>query len=649
MVVLDAHMVVLDAHMVVVLDTHMVVLEGHMVVLDAHMVVLDAHMVVLDAHMVVLDAHLVVLDARMVVLKGHMVVLDAHMVVMDAIMLVLDAHMVVLDTHMVALDTHMVVLDAHMVVLPLPCKWKRENIRWKKKLQELHELCLQNPKKLVKDISGQISMCKSKQYEIAKGLNHSNFKTSLSTLGLTYLVPSRVGGIRWAAHTLRAWRNLIHGYLAELQKQELTLSEASDCLYATEERLLEAQLYRKSNWQQLTWAQINGLFSTTCPSILLLVDLLLNIPVATTECERGFSRMNRIKNEFRTRLQPGIMIGILRIQLASQILNYGTVVYLGFITNDGREAAIKKVEKHNDQRLNKRVEKEVEALIGLKHPNIVEYMMLIKQNTVSYIALELCDYTLDKWISRKKVIDLTEDDWRMKSVHLIGDLLCGLEHMHTKKMLHRDLKPQNLFVVQLANGSQCLKIGDFDLCRGFENGASTVHTAAAGTKHWLPKEVIVQKNAPSNDATSDNESTDSESSAIQSTANESTTIGSTTNESTTIQSTDNESTTTESTANESTTSGPAVFDLTADKSIADESTDSESTDSESTDSESTDSESTDSESTDSESTDSESTDSEPTDSVTNIKYKRSGDIQTYHGSFMKVGFSQTWSVLVNLS
>ena len=78
--------------------------------------------------------------------------------------------------------------------------------------------------------------------------------------------------------------------------------------------LLKAQPYRKSNWQPLTWAQINALFSTTCPSILLLVDLLITNPVATAVCDRGFSRMKRIKNEFRTRLQPDIMTDILRIQ-----------------------------------------------------------------------------------------------------------------------------------------------------------------------------------------------------------------------------------------------------------------------------------------------------------------------------------------------
>ena len=66
--------------------------------------------------------------------------------------------------------------------------------------------------------------------------------------------------------------------------------------------------------------------------------------------------------------------------------------------------------------------------------------MLVNDSEHSYIALELCDYTLEKLISRKEVKDVTKEDWWKTSFDLIGDLLCGLEHMHTQNMLHRDLK-----------------------------------------------------------------------------------------------------------------------------------------------------------------------------------------------------------------
>ncbi|KAI0221983.1 hypothetical protein LSAT2_026762, partial [Lamellibrachia satsuma] len=69
----------------------------------------------------------------------------------------------------------------------------------------------------------------------------------------------------------------------------------------------------------------------------------------------------------------------------------GTVVYLGFITNDGREVAVKTVEKRNDQRHNQRVDDEVNALAHLSsHPNIVTYMTILRQGNVRYQRAERC-------------------------------------------------------------------------------------------------------------------------------------------------------------------------------------------------------------------------------------------------------------------
>ena len=53
--------------------------------------------------------------------------------------------------------------------------------------------------------------------------------------------------------------------------------------------LLKVQLHRKATWQDLTWTHIHGLFTSTCLSVLHLMNLLMTIPVANAECERGFS------------------------------------------------------------------------------------------------------------------------------------------------------------------------------------------------------------------------------------------------------------------------------------------------------------------------------------------------------------------------
>ena len=89
----------------------------------------------------------------------------------------------------------------------------------------------------------------------------------------------------------------------------------------TEWCLLRGQLYRKRDFRKLSWAQVNGLYDITCANILSLIDLLLTIPVATAECERGFSRMKIIKNDYRTCLRSTVLTNIMRIQLDSPSLS----------------------------------------------------------------------------------------------------------------------------------------------------------------------------------------------------------------------------------------------------------------------------------------------------------------------------------------
>ena len=89
----------------------------------------------------------------------------------------------------------------------------------------------------------------------------------------------------------------------------------------TEWCLLRGQLYRKRDFKKLSWAQVSGLYDITCSNILSLIDLLLTIPVATAECERGFSRMKIIKNDYRTCLRSTVLTNIMRIQLDSPSLS----------------------------------------------------------------------------------------------------------------------------------------------------------------------------------------------------------------------------------------------------------------------------------------------------------------------------------------
>ena len=67
----------------------------------------------------------------------------------------------------------------------------------------------------------------------------------------------------------------------------------------------------------------------------------------------------------------------------------------------------------------------------------------------SYIATELCDFTIEQWIEQPEVKAMAEKDWSKQASALLEGFLCGLDHMHTHKphsIVHRDLKVGLFFI-----------------------------------------------------------------------------------------------------------------------------------------------------------------------------------------------------------
>ena len=68
----------------------------------------------------------------------------------------------------------------------------------------------------------------------------------------------------------------------------------------------------------------------------------------------------------------------------------------------------------------------------------------------SYIATELCDFTVEQWLEQTEVKELPEKDRSKKVTHLVKGLLRGLDYMHTSKpckILHRDIKVGLCFII----------------------------------------------------------------------------------------------------------------------------------------------------------------------------------------------------------
>ena len=129
-----------------------------------------------------------------------------------------------------------------------------------------------------------------------------------------------------------------------------------------------------------------------------------------------------------------------------------------------------------------RFRKEAENLSRLSHPNIVKVYDVFDENDTTYYVMEFIDgETLDAYINRKGRIPGKEAESIIRSV---GD---ALSYMHSKKMLHLDVKPKN--VMRRREDGRYFLI-DFGLSKFFTpNGVpETSTTIGLGTPGYAPIE-----------------------------------------------------------------------------------------------------------------------------------------------------------------
>lgn len=127
------------------------------------------------------------------------------------------------------------------------------------------------------------------------------------------------------------------------------------------------------------------------------------------------------------------------------------------------------------------------------HPNVIRYFYKESREGFMYIALELCPASLADIIEKPsshtpivKAFDPKRGLWQITS---------GLRHLHTLKIVHRDIKPQNILVSRPKNGQHRMLISDFGLCKKLDVDQTsflpTVHGAmAAGTVGWRAPEIL---------------------------------------------------------------------------------------------------------------------------------------------------------------
>ncbi|NXF36601.1 NEK1 kinase, partial [Nyctibius bracteatus] len=129
--------------------------------------------------------------------------------------------------------------------------------------------------------------------------------------------------------------------------------------------------------------------------------------------------------------------------------------------------------------------REVAVLANMKHPNIVLYRESFEENGCLYIVMDYCEGgDLFKKINAQKGILFSEDqilDWFVQ-------ICLALKHIHDRKILHRDIKSQNIFLTK--DGT--IQLGDFGIARVLNSTAELARTCI-GTPYYLSPEICQNK------------------------------------------------------------------------------------------------------------------------------------------------------------
>jgi len=157
---------------------------------------------------------------------------------------------------------------------------------------------------------------------------------------------------------------------------------------------------------------------------------------------------------------------------------------------DGQVVALKRLHLHRraDAEARTRFEREARALNGLEHVNIIRMLDFGFDQHGPYLVTELlAGRTLEALLREGPLPPEV-------AVELGIQIVAGLAHAHTEGVVHRDVKPENVFIEDVPGRGLCAKLLDFGLARFFDGErwadaeSLTREGAVLGTPLYMPAE-----------------------------------------------------------------------------------------------------------------------------------------------------------------
>ena len=130
----------------------------------------------------------------------------------------------------------------------------------------------------------------------------------------------------------------------------------------------------------------------------------------------------------------------------------------------------------------KRLEREIQVLKILRHPNLVQLYSVVETDEKIYLimeyikGIELFDYIVNK----KKLSE-------KEAFIFFQQIISGIEYLHKVKYIHRDIKPENILIKP---NTKKLTIVDFGLSNKFNNYKKDLFQSACGSPSYAAPEML---------------------------------------------------------------------------------------------------------------------------------------------------------------